>query len=51
MERELPVINIEGTDFIVDVSKLELREMADPTNIIAFEICVMSEMVILLTTA
>lgn len=37
MERELPVINIEGTDFIVDVSKFELREKADPTNIIAFE--------------
>lgn len=37
MVREMPVINIEGTDFIVDVSKLELREKADPTNIIAFE--------------
>jgi hypothetical protein len=37
MERELPVINIEGTDFIVDVTKLELREKADPINTITFE--------------
>lgn len=37
MERELPTINIEGTDFVVDVNKLELREKADPINIIPFE--------------
>lgn len=37
MERELPTINIEGTDFVVDVSKLELREKADQKNIISFK--------------
>ncbi|MBL7869122.1 MAG: hypothetical protein JNM71_13985 [Flavobacterium lindanitolerans] len=37
MERELPTINIEGTDFIVDVTKLELREKSDQKNIIPFE--------------
>ncbi|WP_316795481.1 hypothetical protein [Pedobacter agri] len=37
MERELPELNIEGTDFLVDVQKLELREKANPENIIAFE--------------
>lgn len=34
MERELPSINLNGIDFIVDVNKLELREKADPTHII-----------------
>jgi len=37
MERELPELNIEGTDFLVDVQKLELREKDNPKNIIAFE--------------
>lgn len=37
MERELPVINIEGTDFIVDIARLELRQKTDPNNTIAFE--------------
>ncbi|RLJ75102.1 hypothetical protein [Pedobacter alluvionis] len=37
MERELPLITIEGTDFLVDVNKLELREKANPKNIIAYE--------------
>lgn len=32
MERELPVFNIRGTDFIVDVEKFELREKEDPFN-------------------
>lgn len=37
MERELPTINLNGTDFIVDVEKLELREKADPTHIITLD--------------
>lgn len=37
MKRELPVISIEGTDFIVDVSQLELREKENPDNVILFE--------------
>lgn len=36
MERELPVINIEGTDFIVDVNNVELREKANQENKISF---------------
>lgn len=32
MKRELPIINIEGTDFIVDVERFELREKANPLN-------------------
>lgn len=36
MKRELPIVTLEGTDFIVDVNKLELREKANPENIIAF---------------
>ncbi|MGV8094849.1 MAG: hypothetical protein AB2L24_23605 [Mangrovibacterium sp.] len=32
MKRKLPVYVIEGTDFIVDVEKLQLREKADPEN-------------------
>ncbi len=32
MKRELPVYTIEGTDFIVDVEKLQLYEKADPEN-------------------
>ncbi len=35
MKRELPVYNIEGTDFIVDVANLQLREKANPDNVIA----------------
>lgn len=37
MERELPTITIEGTAFIVDVTKLELREKSDQKNIIPFD--------------
>lgn len=37
MERELPTINIEGTDFVVDVYKLELREKGNTNNKIPFE--------------
>lgn len=33
MERELPIIDIEGTDFIVDVQKEELREKDSPLNV------------------
>lgn len=36
MEKELPIINIEGTDFIVDVMKDELREKANPENVMSF---------------
>ena len=31
-KRELPTINIEGTDFFVDVIKNELKEKANPQN-------------------
>lgn len=34
MERELPIINIEGTDFLVDVIKEELKEKANIQNVI-----------------
>jgi hypothetical protein len=37
MEHELLTVNLKGTDFIVDVNKLEFREKADPSNIIRFE--------------
>lgn len=37
MEKEFPMINIEGTDFVVDVKRLELREKAEPENNILFE--------------
>ena len=37
MERQLPVITIEGTDFIVDITQFVLREKAVPTNVIVFE--------------
>jgi len=36
MKRELPTYLIEGTEFIVDVSKLELREKSNPSNVISF---------------
>ena len=32
MERELPTVNIEGTDFFVDVIKNELKEKGNPQN-------------------
>ncbi|WP_150114752.1 hypothetical protein [Chryseobacterium sp. IHB B 17019] len=35
MERELPIFSIEGTDFLVDVDKLELREKSNPENTIS----------------
>lgn len=37
MEKELPIINIEGTDFIVDVMKDELREKANPENVMSID--------------
>lgn len=37
MKRELPVINIKGTDFVVDVNKLELVEKKNHKNVIPFE--------------
>ncbi|MCT4317832.1 hypothetical protein [Elizabethkingia anophelis] len=36
MERELPIINIEGTNFIVDIENLQLREKSDENNVIPF---------------
>lgn len=36
MKRDLPIFNIVGTDFLVDVTKPELREKADPENTISF---------------
>ncbi|HEY0055633.1 MAG TPA: hypothetical protein VGB63_09775, partial [Pedobacter sp.] len=36
MERKLPAYIIEGTPFIVDVKKGELRQVAKPDNIISF---------------
>lgn len=35
MERELPSINIKGTDFWVDINKVELREKDNPVNTIS----------------
>lgn len=35
MERNLPIFSIEGTDFIVDVKKLELVEKDNPNNVIS----------------
>jgi hypothetical protein len=35
MERELPIVNIEGTNFLLDVDKFELREKNNPENIIS----------------
>ncbi|HEX5553368.1 MAG TPA: hypothetical protein VFX43_08975 [Chitinophagaceae bacterium] len=34
MKREFPVYNIEGTDFIVDVTNLQLMEKENPENVI-----------------
>lgn len=36
MERRLPILDIEGTAFIVDVARQELREQDDPENVISF---------------
>lgn len=36
MERILPVYPIEGTEFIVDVARQELREVENPANTISF---------------
>lgn len=35
MKRELPVYTIEGTDFLVDVEKLQIRENGNPENTIS----------------
>lgn len=37
MERILPSFEIEGTEFIVDVSKKELRQLDNPDNTISFD--------------
>lgn len=37
MKRELPIINIEGTDFVIDVNKLQLAEKENHKNVIVFE--------------
>jgi hypothetical protein len=36
MERKLPVFNIKGTDFLVDIENQELREVSKPSNTIPF---------------
>lgn len=36
MKRDLPIFSIAGTDFLVDVTKPELREKTDPENTISF---------------
>lgn len=36
-ERDLPVIDVHGTDFIVDVANMELREKANMQNVIAIK--------------
>lgn len=36
MERNLPIFSLKGTDFIVDVKKLELIEKDNPNNVISF---------------
>lgn len=35
MERALPILEIEGTDFLVDVKKLEFKEKENPKNSIS----------------
>lgn len=37
MERALPVLIIEGTEFTADAVQLELREKKNPENVISFE--------------
>lgn len=34
--RPLPIINIAGTDFFIDLRRMELREIANPVNRITF---------------
>ncbi|KEQ30190.1 hypothetical protein N180_06580 [Pedobacter antarcticus 4BY] len=36
MKRELPIINIHGTDFFIDVESLSLKERANENNFIPF---------------
>lgn len=36
MERQLPIIDVEGTDFFVDVLHEELRQKDNPVNRISF---------------
>lgn len=36
MKRELPIFSILGTDFLVDVTKPELREKTNPENTVSF---------------
>ncbi|MBS1526064.1 MAG: hypothetical protein JST19_10475 [Bacteroidetes bacterium] len=36
MKRELPVYNIQGTDFVIEAQNLLLREKANPANTISF---------------
>lgn len=36
MERQLPILTIEGADFVVDVVHQELRELDNPLNTISF---------------
>ncbi|MBN9284121.1 MULTISPECIES: hypothetical protein [unclassified Flavobacterium] len=36
MKRELPIFNINGTEFIVDVENLQLREKNNDNNVISF---------------
>lgn len=38
MERELPIINIEGTDFVVNVIKEELLEKDNPKNVMSINL-------------
>lgn len=34
--RKLPLLKIEGTDFYVDLRKMEFRQTDNPTNVISF---------------
>lgn len=36
MERELPIVKLEGTEFLLDVDQLHLREKENPENTISF---------------
>ncbi|WP_333627472.1 hypothetical protein [Sphingobacterium siyangense] len=36
MERELPIVKIEGTEFLLDVNEVLLREKGNPENTISF---------------
>jgi hypothetical protein len=37
MRRELPITNIKGTDFVVDVQRMLLYQKTDPGNVISIE--------------